>query len=358
MIPNLNGIRFLAACVVFIAHVEQIKQLNNLPNLMQSNTFFKSESGFLGVTLFFVLSGFLITHLLIAERKKTGVINLKSFYLRRILRIWPLYFFILISSMILSGVSLLSKEFLFGILFCPNIFHAIYQPYIMSPQIWSIGVEEQFYLIWPIIFLFFPKQRTILFLSLFFIIYTLLPYVLGYYNNNIQKLTFYTDLDRILQGAKFNSMAVGCIAAFVFNYYFGIVSKFLYNSMLEIIVVLTTIGLWFSGFESTYFKSEIFSILFALMIICLTNVHSNFTFLFNSKIANYLGSISYGLYMYHYIILIFILQFFGDYFNFKSVTGNIVFYLISFFITVIISDLSFRYLEGPFLRLKTKYYTK
>jgi peptidoglycan/LPS O-acetylase OafA/YrhL len=356
--PNLNGIRFLAAAIVITAHIEQVKELNKLPNLMQSFSFYKNEFGLLGVTLFFVLSGFLITHLLILEKKRTGKIDLKSFYLRRALRIWPLYFFVLIISLLISGTSLISLDFLFGVLFCPNVFHSLYHSYAISPQIWSLGVEEQFYIFWPLLFIVFPRKITTIYLIFFFIGYSVLPYALGYYSNNINELTYYLEIDRILQGAKFNSMAIGCLAAFVYNYSFGIIKRLFYSRLFEIMVVFSTIGLWLFGIQITHLKSEVFSFLFVIMILSLTNPNSTFTFLFNSKIANYLGSISYGLYMYHYMVIIFIIHFFSEYFNFNSVTGNIVFYFISIMSTIILSDLSFRYLEGPFLRLKLKYTIK
>jgi len=92
--PNLNSLRFFAAAVVIIHHIEFIRNLFNIPSRYM-NPFFH-EVGKLGVVLFFSLSGFLITYLLLNERNTTGRISLKKFYMRRVLRIWPLYFFIVI----------------------------------------------------------------------------------------------------------------------------------------------------------------------------------------------------------------------------------------------------------------------
>ncbi|MBL0102606.1 MAG: acyltransferase [Bacteroidetes bacterium] len=91
--PGLNGLRFIAAFLVLVHHNERIKLRLGLENFWESQ--FIIVVGKLGVILFFVLSGFLITYLLLKEEKKTGSIHVKQFYIRRILRIWPLYFLIM-----------------------------------------------------------------------------------------------------------------------------------------------------------------------------------------------------------------------------------------------------------------------
>ncbi|NRB70857.1 MAG: acyltransferase, partial [Xanthomonadales bacterium] len=92
--PNLNGLRFIAALMVIVYHLERLKANMGLDGLW-GKAAFVSLFGKLGVVLFFVLSGFLITYLLLAEEKRFAKIDLTSFYLRRVLRIWPLYFFII-----------------------------------------------------------------------------------------------------------------------------------------------------------------------------------------------------------------------------------------------------------------------
>jgi len=88
--PNLNGLRFIAASLVIVHHVEQFKEILGYSNYNEFS--FIKLIGKLGVMLFFVLSGFLITYLLLVEQKEKGTIAIKSFYMRRLLRIWPLYF--------------------------------------------------------------------------------------------------------------------------------------------------------------------------------------------------------------------------------------------------------------------------
>src|ERR1700741_1236659 len=91
--PNLNGLRFIAAFLVIIHHIEQIKSILHLPNYLGRIPCI-SKIGKFGVVLFFVLSGFLITYLLLTEENTFKKISVRQFYMRRILRIWPLYFLI------------------------------------------------------------------------------------------------------------------------------------------------------------------------------------------------------------------------------------------------------------------------
>ena len=98
---GLNSLRFIAALFVLMHHSETIKRKNGLNNLEWLGLF---RNGGNAVTFFFVLSGFLITYLLLKEQDNTGEIKIKTFYLKRILRIWPLYFLIVLIGFIIMGV--------------------------------------------------------------------------------------------------------------------------------------------------------------------------------------------------------------------------------------------------------------
>jgi peptidoglycan/LPS O-acetylase OafA/YrhL len=91
--PNLNSLRFLAALLVIVHHIEQYKEMLGLSNIFHNHSIQLMSK--IGVTLFFALSGFLITYLLLVEQKELGKINIRAFYIRRILRIWPLYYLII-----------------------------------------------------------------------------------------------------------------------------------------------------------------------------------------------------------------------------------------------------------------------
>ena len=162
---------------VIIGHIELTKKSFGLPNLIESDiSFFSKGGGHLGVVLFFVLSGFLITLLLLKERELKHEINFKKFFMRRLLRIWPLYFlFITFVIFVFHGYENLKQVMsnsnevvLLYFLILPNV--AISGigtiPYIA--HLWSIGVEEQFYLIWPFLFKKLKNKWILIFLFLIF----------------------------------------------------------------------------------------------------------------------------------------------------------------------------------------------
>src|ERR1051326_2201548 len=93
--PGLHGLRFFAAMMVVFSHVELMKEYHGFANVYDSSQAVY-ESGRLGVTLFFVLSGFLISYLLLVEKKVSGTVSIRKFYSRRILRIWPLYYLLIL----------------------------------------------------------------------------------------------------------------------------------------------------------------------------------------------------------------------------------------------------------------------
>ena len=132
--PNLNGLRFFAALMVLLHHFELFKSIN--PGTYYGK--FIMGIGKLGVILFFTLSGFLITYLLLIEKRETGTVQIRNFYVRRILRIWPLYFLVVLGALYvfnsviylrIPGIStvvqhnFLLKNILF-VLMLPNIAYA------------------------------------------------------------------------------------------------------------------------------------------------------------------------------------------------------------------------------------------
>ena len=156
---NLNGLRFIAAFLVIIHHIEQFKNLWNIPNFYYKSSI--KSLGDVGVTVFFVLSGFLITYILLKEKHKTGTINIISFYIKRILRIWPLYFLLMILGLfVFNKLPFANTEDLYVnfheffyiklilyIFILPNIVLQLFGAVPLISQLWSIGIEEQFYLI-------------------------------------------------------------------------------------------------------------------------------------------------------------------------------------------------------------------
>lgn len=149
-LPGLNGIRAIAALTVLMGHIFAPFGTWNLPALS-----LPWPDG--PVTTFFVISGFLITFLMLHELDKTGDVSIPKFYIRRILRIWPLYYgymAIALAVCVWLGLGVNNTAWFYG-LFSANIAHALSMAGLISvPMVciwhyWSLGVEEQFYLFYP-----------------------------------------------------------------------------------------------------------------------------------------------------------------------------------------------------------------
>jgi len=164
--------------LVIIHHIEQIKSIYKIENYFETIPFV-GIIGKLGVVLFFVLSGFLITYLLLTEEDRFKTISIKKFYVRRILRIWPLYFFIIILAfLVLPNIDLFTlpgygKEVIYKDLLLKLFLYVIFFPSLVlsllgivpyASHTWSIGTEEQYYLVWPVILKYFKKNRLLLML--------------------------------------------------------------------------------------------------------------------------------------------------------------------------------------------------
>ena len=355
--PNLNGLRFTAAFMVIIHHLEQLLSVFGFSNFWQ-NPIIKAIGG-LGVELFFVLSGFLITYLLLEEENKTKTISIKDFYLRRILRIWPLYytvgllaFFILpffhvfnvpvYSQQLTENFSLSLLLYLF---FLPNLLlfgYGIVVPY--ASQSWSVGVEEQFYLIWPLLMKFFKNKLVLLFSVI--IVYL---FMLFFGFRIIQKYFFWSHEMDLLQsfwpGFKIHCMAIGALFSYCLFYKNRVMTFFLLKTVYQITLVILTVSIFFS--LDILILNDV---LFAIIILNLASTETKGVFLEN-KIMNYLGKISYGLYMYHVIVIVITIKCF-TYFGWHN-HFLLLFSVTS--ITIIFASISYYLIERKFILLKNRF---
>ena len=174
--PGLDPLRFFAALMVLLGHVDLIKSFFNLQTTTTIPFFIRMDFGGTGVNFFFVLSGFLITYLLLCEKDKHTTISLKKFYMRRILRIWPLYYLILlIGFFILPHIHSITLPYfeknleinytpnlILYLLLLPQVAFAIFPAVPHIGQSWSIGVEEQFYIFLPLLIKYFKNTQRII----------------------------------------------------------------------------------------------------------------------------------------------------------------------------------------------------
>lgn len=216
---GLDSLRAIAAIVVILGHIEFVKTIYHSPSLFE-----QMPSGHTGVVLFFVISGFLITFLLLRENDSYKKISIKKFYIRRILRIWPLYYIVILISAFLFSYNPSHLVWLWSLTLLPNLGYFSGNAWLVSPQIWSIGVEEQFYLIWPTLIKYI-KSRLFIILIILIVGYTILPHALLFVINrsSMEKSSLPLLINRFFETAKFNCMAMGGMMAYLINKNYKIV---------------------------------------------------------------------------------------------------------------------------------------
>ncbi len=366
--PNLNGVRFVAALGVIAHHIEQGKNMYGLDNIY-TNSFVGGVFGKLGIIMFFVLSGFLITYLLLKEKEKTGTISVRNFYIRRIFRIWPLYYMI-----IFLGIFVLPQFHFFHIpwysdfvhdhwwlklvlflFFVPNIadvlFRATPAPFIN--QAWSVGVEEQFYLLWPWIVKFSKNILKVLLYIISFYFAIRIVFIILHANNPASKL--YADLDYFWEYFCIDDMALGGIMAWILYHKKEKALKFLFNKYTQIVTYICIVFFALRGIAIPFFTYELYAIPFAVMIINLA-ANKNTIVSFDNKALDYLGKVTYGLYMYHGIAIVIGMRAVMAWVSpHNLVMSNIVIYGVTFGSCILMTILSYELYERPFLRAKVKY---
>jgi len=351
--PNLNGLRFIAALLVIICHFHQRRADFGIDNLTSSPIIV--GFGITGVNIFFVLSGFLITTLLLREKLLTGIINLKNFYVRRILRIWPLYFFIIglcffvvphIPLLHIPGIEINQAHFWHSLivfsLILPAFAMKLFGDIPLTVMTWSIGVEEVFYLITPLL-LKFTKYILAAFL-LFALVFLFLGN--GFIHNESGN-KFIGVIILFLADLRLTCLALGSIAAIVWHKYPEIIKKFILNVPVQILFYILAILSLLRVIYHETFNNELFSFFVSIIVL---NLALNEKSLLNLShpVFEYLGKISYGIYMYHLFPMVFFC-------NLIPNANAYLVFVLDIAITIGLASLSYKYFEGYFLKLKHKF---
>jgi peptidoglycan/LPS O-acetylase OafA/YrhL len=363
--PGLNALRFFAASFVVIAHVEDMKKYygfkvfhvtENLPQL--------------AVTFFFVLSGFLITYLLLKEKAEFSTIEVKKFYMRRILRIWPLYYLVVLLSFLIFPYLFFifkytpdffadfSKNFTLHMLFLPNISRALELSNVYAIPLWSIGVEEQFYLIWPLLV---KKSRNV-FISLIAIIVLILLIRNGgaYFAKQIQwdGIAYAGDfINRFFYNARFSCMAIGGAGAYILYNYRSKIEKIILNRYMEMLIFITLILGIYNDIYFPYMHHEFYSFLFIILILNISSAKKSLLRL-ESSLWTYFGNISYAIYMLHILVILMAIKLWGLFSHMpESISENIPFHIFVLLLTTFFASLSYHFFESYFLRFKA-YFSK
>lgn len=346
-LKGLNGIRAIAALAVVVSHTLQFSKHFGLP----VNTGI-DLAGF-GVTIFFSLSGFLITYLLLLEKQKFSTINIKAFYFRRILRIWPLYYFYLLLCVIVIIVFHLVPlpgPLIYYIILCA------YVPFISGTDLpslghyWSLGVEEQFYLFWP--WIVKNANNLIKFLLIFIACFLLAKVGLRIFHSKTGILWPYT----LIHVCRFECMAIGALGAVFFFRDNLVFKKIAFNPLAQILAWAMICLMAVNRFHiASIIDSDIVAVVTVILIV---NVAANKKSIIKLDfgIFNFLGKISYGIYVYHPLILAFSVEIIGQFLrNAGSTEKYLLLFLYVFILTVLVAWLSYNLFEKRFLMLKSKF---
>ncbi|HKO34851.1 MAG TPA: acyltransferase [Pyrinomonadaceae bacterium] len=366
--PGLHGLRFCAAMMVVFSHVELMKDYHGHPNLYSSNLAIY-ESGRMGVTLFFVLSGFLISYLLLTETKVTGSISVKKFYGRRILRIWPLYYllvfltFIVLPRITFFAVpkysALMPEHFWYTLLLyiflLPQVALSVFEPVPFAEPLWSIGVEEQFYLIWPVLMKY---VRNFLRLSIAIIIVALALKYTAFWvaeaNRAEESLKYWNYLLNYLYFTRIECMAIGGLGAWLVFARRQRILDFIFHRAFQVALYAVTVYFLVSETFKPVYNYLGYAACFALIIV---NVAANPRSLIRieNKLFVFLGNISFSIYMFHEIVIKLVLESMartqGVVFN--DAKSNLVLHSLSIVLTLAVSTLAYYGFEKRFLRLKS-----
>ncbi len=355
---NLDALRLICFGFIFFRHgfftnntvIEQ-----DFLKTWRENYFSVSS---VGLDFFSVLSSFLITWLVLKEYKLFDGFNLKNFYIRRILRIWPLYFLIVaigyIAIPVLCHFTGYPTPQLPPVLWMISFTSNYYAGYINEHFLffllflWFIAVEEQFYLIWGFLLKYFKKHLHIISIVLI-IAFIMVKTLFG----TSTFPAFYDTINYIpnfVIGAFFAQISIEQNKLFL-NLKSWTKTRWIFIYIL-LLFVLVCYKQVFNG-PLDHLKHILLSILFALIIFENTCIEKPLFNMGKYKFINYLGKISFGLYCWHGVIITIILktmEYFGHQDNLWDV---FLFYpLLSLVLTIILSIISFELYEKRFLKLK------
>jgi len=366
-LPEFDVLRFFAFLAVFLGHTFNNTAAVNYPETHQdlggAVVFIIAGSGGYGVDLFFVLSAFLITQLLLREQNVTGTLDVRRFYLRRILRIWPLYFFFLgvvaiVGIWLRQPVHTSAKWMLMYLLLSGNFAYAMWgwAPSLATSQLWSIAVEEQFYLLWPL-YVRGRRHRRLAAAALTMVAASVGARAICWMVSAPGPFVWTNTLTRldpiaggILLGVwtmdktpKLGSLTRAMLMASGILTIFGVSTFCNPGSSPNTAVTL------FFGYPAITLGCV------AIVVSVLgMKLHQNRLI---TRVGIYLGQISYGLYVWHFLALLLMLKvltraipFAGDW------IGSSIFEAVcALGLTIAISIASYHFLETPFLKLKAHF---
>ncbi|HRN55157.1 MAG TPA: acyltransferase [Agriterribacter sp.] len=344
-VPFLDGFRGYAILLVIIGHLYR--------DLIRV--------ALLGVTLFFFVSGFLITKLLIVEYRKRNTIILKDFYLRRVFRLYPaLLFFLLVTIVfiLLSGQRILFPDILSGLFYFTNYYLVYFKPVIQSGYplvseiLWSLSVEEHFYLFFPLLFmtLFSDSNNKLLsvlgVLLILFLFSRCITFFRGSSLSEIGKTVYYTTHNRG------DSVLYGCVSALlIYRYNAKKYMKYLNSGWLFVLsfLLLILVEIVPSYLFQNTLKYSLQGIAFSIIVpsFLFGNAEKRIKKWLEGDVIVFIGKLSYSLYLFHWIAIKIIVFCIPQ----KGLPANLLIVVLSLCLALI----SYYGVERPFLSLRRRF---
>jgi len=316
--------------------------------------------GHLSIMLFFVLSGFLITNILMWEFKTKGKIQTGKFFLRRFLRVWPLYFLIIIFGFFIFphlpyGIETVHELWRF-VLFLPNFDEIImgpYDPINFLSVTWTIGVEEQFYLSWGLIVTAFTfggrlRKNSVYIFSIAVILFALIFRYLNIEDNRVLYYHTFSVMSDIAFGCIIGAMALS-----------GKAEQLVKHLSKWKIVMIYILSIIYFLYEGHIFRNQLFvferilpGVIFSFIII--EQIYADNSFIKLDKIPTFFfsGEITYGFYVFHAIYIYYWATFFDANGYTTEIWQFVSFILLVFSSTYLTSTLSYFVIEKPFIKMR------
>lgn len=359
--PGLDSLRFLAALFVVLGHIPLNQASRGLPHPSWGAFFFRGSPA---VSFFFTLSGFLITYLLLDETGRTGTVDVRRFYLRRVCRIWPLYFAVVAAGLFVYNALLprlgipypveyrLPLAIALYAALLPNLMNSLYTVGGILNPLWSIGVEEQFYLAWAPAMKRFRRRLPALcwtVLALSFLLFCL-----------AQMDVFGPGRAKGFVGQlRFHYMAAGALCAWALH---ERRERFLAwapfrNRALQAALLVLLLDYYLATFiHWGWLGDEVLQLALYPWLIVDVAANPRRLLRLGNRALEHLGTISYGIYMLHMLAVYATsaLALRAGWARLPLPIYLAAYYATALALTLVLAELSYRFFELPFLRLKDR----
>ncbi len=348
-IPSLDGLRGLAIILVLIGHGSY-----SIPQSFLSPLFMFLGNGHLGVSIFFVLSGYLIYTLSVQEYQKTGTFNWKNFYFRRILRIFPAFYFVLLTIILLKVFKIIILTL--PMLLSAATFTANYNllwikstaltDYFVIGHFWTLALEEQFYLVFPLLMILFRNNRLLPILTVVILLepfvrvfcYFLIPSLRGQIGEML-----HTSFDSIGAGVLLGELLRNDK---IKDRLFRLANNrlILSISILFIVFISPILNIHFRGLYMLTVGKTLELIGISVLIVAAISNRKTLLFrLLNSRVLSKIGILSYSIYLWNNLFL------YDD--------GKLIFnqFPLNFLCVFGMGIFSYYIVEKPFLRIKDRF---